>query len=225
MLVAIRMLVVSMPDLGTLPAPERGDIHRVVIDQSQPITIDQYVAMLQVAVRDARLLEIGDHSAPRGGEAFGVLQAVGYVSVQSDSVEPFHFEQRIGALADVDAVFLVLEGGGVRQVRFSQMLTDGPVASSLIGHVREEALQCPPRSTDADGEDDGERSGDRSRKSEDVRLGLCAAEVRIRQCGIRELECLLIFAGRRILHRSSRRRSRRRRAWRRRCASPMMRRG
>ena len=48
------MLVVAMADLVALPPGKPGNIHPVVVDQTQSVVDDEHVAVLQVAVRNSR---------------------------------------------------------------------------------------------------------------------------------------------------------------------------
>ena len=110
-----RVLVVAVPDLVAAAPRQGGHVHAVVVEQPEVAVDDQHVAVLQVAVGDARAPQGVYHlrPAPRQvAQRARVAQAPLDVEVERIALDPLHLEDGMPPAAHPDPVRQVVEPDG-----------------------------------------------------------------------------------------------------------------
>src|SRR5205823_302077 len=113
-----RMLVIPMADLMTDLPGERRYEHSVVVDEFEISACNQDVAVLQIAMRDAVLLQSAEHLHPPFGkihERDRILDVRLDGLLQCGAVDPFHFQDGIPLATNTNPSFEKLEADCIGQ--------------------------------------------------------------------------------------------------------------
>src|ERR1051325_12068593 len=106
------MLIVLMSDFAGDPALHLRHKDPVVIDEAQLPVFDDDVAVLQIAMRDARSLQRVHQSKPLFGKMqqyFTAVQHLCDIQIESRPIDPVHEEDRKSIAADQNSFRSVTE--------------------------------------------------------------------------------------------------------------------
>ena len=207
----LRMLIVGMADLAGGALGQGRDVHAVVIDQPQSQRAalaaghQQDVAVLQIAVRHVGVAQFLGQTNPHLRQSIQqhrLVQLLADELVETETLDPAHFDERIPLAVDADAFIEKVELDHEGALRLAQVFADGLVARMQTGDGAREALDGPTLVVGAlNLVDIGEVAGMRTRQTEQIADGLPLAQIVVAEAQLRILHGSIVIRGVRPGHR------------------------
>ena len=159
---ALGVLKVLVASLGPDVSPQARHVHVVVVDQEDPRALNDYVAVLKVAVGDVRRAKVGHHLAPHLGHLGkddGPAEVLLDEQVEELADRPLHLDDRKVGPANANALLEIGELHEVGELALLKVPGDGRVTPLLPLASAREALHRVSRLSRDDLEDHREVAG------------------------------------------------------------------
>jgi hypothetical protein len=137
------MLVIRMSGLVTGVPSQIWHIHAVIVDQFEPATDNQDVAVLQISVGYMIRTQRGNHGQElrvQIRQKLAVANVFPHISIQRDSIHPVHHENRVPGATDPNPLNDIVEINRIWQSHLIQVAGDASVSLLLVIILVEEAL-------------------------------------------------------------------------------------
>src|SRR5262249_32781270 len=180
--------------------------HAIVVDQLDPPVADQYIAVLQIAVRDFMAPERGERFDPATRQVLqgrGIVEVPFYVDVERFAVDPLHLQDRIPLAADANSLAEKLEPHGRWEIGGQKVRADRPIAGLMVRDLPQETPHRPAPRTAIHLIHAGESPGDRLGQAERRQFGRAVAQLRVPEANPRVLDGFVVVLRRGAGHSGS----------------------